>query len=448
MLFGVMTVRILLVFGLAVSAAAEWRAGVAAIPITPREAVWMSGYGSRDVPSKGVAQELWAKALALEGPAGRRVVIVTTDLIGLSREVAESIAARAYAEHRLSRDRLLLTSSHTHTGPAIAGNIPLMQASDAELRRGTEFYTEWMTDQVVEVIGRALADMAPAELSYHLGRADFAMNRRVITPEGKVTFGEDPEAPVDNAVPVLKVVGADGELRAALFTYAAHNTTLTGKHYEIHGDYAGFAQAFVEKENPGATALYMMGCGADANPSPRGEMADAERNGRELADSVAAALGSEGRTVTGPMRTHFSRIPIRLEPPPSRAEWERRARGEDRWDRLLAQRFLGILDRDGVIAETYEYPVQVLKLGDATTLVALGGEVVVDYSRRLKAELGAETTWMVGYANDVMGYVPSERILDEGGYEAEFSQVYYGMPGRWDRSIEQTIVKAALEAAR
>ena len=436
----------LLAFALA--AAADWKAGVAAVPITPLEPVWMSGYGSRDVPSKGVAQDLWAKALALEGPAGRRAVIVTTDLIGLSRPVAELIASRAFDSYRLSRDRLVLTSSHTHTGPAVSHNIPLMQAQDPELRARTDRYTQWMAERVVLAIGKALDDLTPATLTYHLGEAHFAMNRRVLKPDGGVSFGESPDAPVDNDVPVLQVVGENGELRAALFSYAAHNTTLTGSHFEIHGDYAGFAQAMFQKDHPGAVALYMMGCGADANPSPRGEMENAERNGRELADAVAKALDSSGTALSGPMRSSFRRIPLKLEPPADRAEWEKRAGGDDKWQRLLGERFLGILNRQGSIPDTYEYPIHVLKLGEQVTLVALGGEVVVDYGHKLEAALGAERTWMVGYASDVMGYIPSVRILNEGGYEAEFSQTYYGMPGRWDRSIEQTILDAVIEDAR
>lgn len=427
---------------------AQWKAGIAAVPITPLEPVWMSGYGNRNVPSKGVAQDLWAKALALEGPAGRRVVIVTTDLIGFSRTVADSIAARAYRDYRLSRDRLLLTSSHTHTGPAITDNIPLMQAPDPEIRAGTDRYTEWMADRVVYAVGEALDRLASAELTYRIGEAHFAMNRRIVKPDGTIGFGEDPEAPVDNDVPVLRVAAADGSLLAVLFSYAAHNTTLTGRHYEIHGDYAGFAQAMLQRVHAGAVALYMMGCGADANPSPRGEMEHAERNGRELADAVTEALADPGTPVRGPLRTSFKRIPLRLEPPADRRDWESRAAGGDKWQRLLGERFLRILDEQGSIPETNDYPIHVLQLGETVTLAALGGEVVVDYALKLKEELGPERTWMVGYANDVMGYIPSVRILDEGGYEAEFSQTYYGMPGRWDRSIEQTILDAVLEQAR
>ena len=82
-------------------------------------------------------------------------------------------------------------------------------------------------------------------------------------------------------MPVLKITGPDGKLRAVLFGYACHNTTLTAEVYQLSGDYAGFAAAELEAKHPGATALFLMLCGADQNPSPRGTV--------ELAGSGAAS---------------------------------------------------------------------------------------------------------------------------------------------------------------
>jgi len=438
--------RLILLLSLPVLLTADWQAGVGRSITTPQEPVWLSGYGGRPRPADAAAMDLWAKALALQDPYGRRAVVVTTDLIGLSRPVADRIAARAHKRYGLSRDRLLLTSSHTHTGPAITGNLPLMQAPKPEWRAATARYTRYLEDQVVAAIGRALEALEPAELSYHLGKAGFAMNRRIVKPDGTIGFGEDPDAPVDNDVSVLQVRSADGKAIAVLFSYAAHNTTLTGKHMEIHGDYSGIAQAHLEKEF-GGQAMYMMGMGADANPSPRGSLEDVEQNGRSMADAVRQALAQPGRPIEGPLRAQFKRIEIRLEDPPSRADWQRRADEGEGYDKQLALLMLERLSRDGALDSTYQYPFQIWKLGDAATLIAMGGEVVVDYSHAIKKALGGATTWTVAYANDVPGYIPSVRILDEGGYEAEFSQTYYGMPGRWHPSIEQTILEAVMRAA-
>lgn len=421
----------------------SWRAGAAKVSITPRMPVWMAGYGSRDKPSQGVAQELHAKALAIEDPQGMRVVIVTSDLIGFVRDVTERIAVRAGQRFELPRNRLVVTSSHTHTGPTLGHSLHVMYDLTPEQAQAVEDYTQYLEDQVVDVIGKAIANLVPAQLSFHRGRAGFAMNRREPTPQG-VKLGVHPKGPVSNEVPILQVTAPDGTLRAVLFSYACHNTTLTGNHYEFHGDYAGEAQDRFERQHPGAVALFMMGCGGDANPNPRGELEFAQRNGAELASAVGEALGRDGRRVQGKLRSELVHFPIPLAPAPSREEFEARLNDSDRFMRRHAQGQLEILHRNGHSLREYSYPLQAVQLGDTVTLVALGGEVVVGYALRLQQMLGAETTWPVGYANDVFAYIPTRQILSEGGYEADRSQIYYGMPGPWAPEIETTILDQAV----
>lgn len=427
--------------------AQPWRAGAAKVSITPQTPVWMAGYGSRDKPSQGVAQELHAKALAIEDPGGSRVVIVTTDLIGLVRDVSESIANRARQQFDLPRSQLVLTSSHTHTGPTLGRSLRVMYDLTPQQEQAVQDYTRYLQDQVVEVIGKAIANLAPADLQFHRGRAGFAMNRREPTPQG-VKLGVNPNGPVDHEVSILDVSSPQGELRAVLFSYACHNTTLTGNHYEFHGDYAGVAQQQFESDHPGAVALFMMGCGADANPNPRGQITDAERNGKELASVVASAISGGGRRVDGELRAELIHFPIPLAPAPSRAEFEERKNDSDRFVRRHAAENLEVLERGGSLPGEYSYPVQAVQLGRTVTLVALGGEVVVEYGLQLKQKLGEEGTWPVAYANDVFAYIPTREILSEGGYEADRSQIYYGMPGPWAPAIEETILDKAVELVK
>lgn len=424
--------------------AAGWKAGAASTSITPRESVWMSGYGNRTEPAKGVLMPLRAKALAIEDEDGRRLVIVTTDLIGFSRGVAENIAARAHSQYQLSRDRLLLNSSHTHTGPAVGDNLPLMQPPTPELEQRTARYTAYLENQIVDLIGAALDKLAPAKLSYHVGQAGFSQNRRQKASDGAVKLGDNPGGPTDHSVPALEVTDADGRLIAALFSYVSHNTTLTGQHMELHGDYAGVAQQLFEAEHPGAVALFALGCAGDQNPKERGTIEFAEQHGRELASAVDQAFRNKGLALSGPLRTHFERFDIELEPVPSAEEWRRRAAELEGPEQQLAQYYV----ERGVTPTDYEYPVQTIGLGDQLTLIALGGEVTVEYAIQLKQRLGESSTWVLAYSNDVMSYIPTAKILAEGGYEAERSQAYYGMPGKWSPSIEAVILDHAETAAR
>ena len=163
--------------------AADLKVGVARIKITPEGPIWMSGYASRDKPSQGVVQELWAKALAFDDGRGR-VVIVTTDLIGLPRSVSDAVAAQVQKQHGLERGRLLLNSSHTHTGPVVRPNLNVMYDLDDEGDRKLKEYSQRLTDRLISVVGAALGDLAPARVTLGHGNAGFAMNRREPTATG------------------------------------------------------------------------------------------------------------------------------------------------------------------------------------------------------------------------------------------------------------------------
>ena len=242
-----MKIAFVVLFSVAQLPGAALRAGVARIDITPRGPVWMSGYASRNHPSVAVRQPLWARALAIEDGSGARTIIVASDLIGLPAEVADQVAARAHQQFGIERARLLLNSSHTHTGPVVWPGLAAMFTLPAGEEARLHDYASRLTGDLVTVIGQAIADLSPAQFSYGFGQAGFAMNRREPTATG-IKIGVNPSGPTDHAVPVIKVAGPDGHLRAVLFAYACHNTTLNGDFYEVSGDYAGFAEARLEGE--------------------------------------------------------------------------------------------------------------------------------------------------------------------------------------------------------
>jgi hypothetical protein len=416
--------------------AAGFRAGVARIDITPDGPIWMSGYASRTKPSTGVLQRLWAKALAVEDSKKRRIVIVTTDIIGLPRVISDAVAARVQKEHGLDRASVLFNSSHTHTGPVIRPNLVTMYNLPPEEDQRLKVYAQQLTEKLGSVIGAALGDLKPASLSYGTGKAGFAMNRRQFTPKG-VQIGTNREGPVDHEVPVLKVEGADGSLRAALFLYACHNTTLTGEFYELSGDYAGFAQEAVEKAHPGVTAMYLIGCGADQNPNPRSTLAYAQQHGRALAEEVGRILAGKLAPVKPPLAASFRMIDLEFAPH-SREQFEAEAKDSNRFKVNRAKAMLAAYDERRPVRTT-QYPIQAVRFGKGLTLLALGGEVVIDYTLRTKREFGGAEMMVAGYSNDVMCYIPSTRVLKEGGYEAADSMIYYGMPGPFKEDVEEKV---------
>ena len=431
------------VVSIAAPAPTPWKAGVATAVITPQQAMWMAGYASRTNVSQGKFDDLHAKALALEDERGARMVFITLDLIGIPRTLRKSLEARAQKAWQLPPESLLLNASHTHSGPEFRfGRAP---ADDGDFKPSTlgDTYGRDLEEKLFKLIGTALETRTPARLGYSFARAGFAMNRRLPTKTGYAN-SPYPDGPVDQSVPVLRVEGADGKLRAVLFGYACHNTTLAL--YQFSGDYAGYAQHYFEADHPGAVALFMVGCGGDQNPYPRGTVELAQKHGRSLATAVEGALATTLKAVNGPLRSAYAEIQIDYAPAPTREEFTARLASKDRYEVSHAKRMIERLDKGGKLPTQYPYPVQVVQFGDVITLVALGGEVVVDFSLRLKQELAGPAVWVAGYSNDVMAYIPSLRVMKEGGYEAGGAMRYsVTHPGPWAESTEERIISKVRE---
>jgi len=421
------------------------RAGAARIDITPEGPVWMSGYAARNKPSEGVLMPLWAKALALEDARGNRAVIVTTDLIGLPMELTDLVAARAVEKYKLDRASLVFNASHTHTGPVVRGNLSVMESQQPPHREALAAYRQTLQQKLLDVIGAALADLAPAELAFAHGEARFGVNRRQFTPAG-VVIGVNPDGPVDPRVPVLRVTSPSGKVRALLFGYACHNTTLTAEFYQLSGDYAGFAQAELEKEFPGAVALFVQLCGGDQNPNPRSKLEYAEQHGRTLAAEVARVARTAMSPVGGRIRAAYQLAALPFAPH-TREQFEQELKDANVFRQRRARLMLQLYDERREPRQL-RYPVQAVRLERGFTLIALGGEVVVDYALWAYRTWPQEPLMVAGYSNDVACYIPSARILREGGYEAVDSMIYYGQPGPFTEEVEARIQDAVRQVMK
>ena len=427
--------------GSAAEHASGWRAGVAAEKITPRQPLWMSGYAVRDRPSDGIAQDLWVKALAFEDAEGKRAVLLTADLCAITRAVSDHVARELEKSHRLPRSAIMTNVSHTHCAPIITGSIPGLRILPPEGTEAIDAYTRELEGIMTAAARKALDSLEPAALSWSEDEATFGINRRN-NPESQapaLRAAGQLKGPSDPRVPVLAAHNARGELMAVLVSYACHNTTL--RIYQWHGDYAGCAQEEIQRRHPGAIALFASGCGADINPNPRTSVALAEQHGRSLADAVDRALAKPLRRVSGRFQSSFADITLTFARRPTEAEI-REAREKIQPNREMHQAWAEAVSRRlqtlGDDAMKHDYPIQVWKLGDLHW-AALGGEVVIDYALRLREEFGS-ALWVFGYSTDVMAYIPSERVLREGGYEGGTSMVPYGLPGPWSAGLEEKIV--------
>jgi hypothetical protein len=427
---------------------APWKVGLAQAKITPTQPLMLAGYASRNKPYEKIAGDLYVKAMALEDADGHRGVFVTCDLIGFSPDVVEPICERIGKQTGLKREQIVLAASHVHTGPQIRLKGPAKGEKGAgEALRNVE-YTRQFQDKAVEVIVQALGRLEPARLSWGGGIIDFAMNRREFTPRG-VILGVNPRGLTDRGVPVLRVNGPDGRLRAVLFGTAVHGTTLGTNCYDVCGDFAGFAQEYLQERYPKAQAMYMLGCAGDTNPYPRmtgdnaKDMEYARRHGKVLADEVSRVLDTKLRPVGGPLRIAFDRVDLPLLGHRSRPDLQKLAEEKKNPQSKEAAQLLAKLDRGEKPRTHYTCPVTVWQFGNDLTLVGLSGEIVIDYVPLLEKALGPNRLWVVAYCNDVYGYLPSARLLGEGGYETR--GVYSG--DVFDAAAEGVLVQKVTELA-
>lgn len=430
------------------------QAGAAAVKITPQKLLWQNGYASRKHPAEGTAMDLWARAVAIKHSDGKSSVIVSLETLGVPPTMNESIRRKAREKFDLAEADLMLVATHTHAAPALPNrpSLEIFLAPDAEQTRWIDEYAAWLEDRVLEVIGKAISERGPARLTFGHSSAKFAANRRILTPAA-VRMADNPAGAVDHDVPVLVVRRPDGSVKAIVYGYACHCTTIGGDYYLYHGDYEGVASEELQQRYPGAVPVFVTGCGADANPSPRGKVEMTVPHGQDLAQAVSRVVDDKtAREITAPPQQSYQRIELSFEKAPAREDWEKLTTDKNIYVGRHAKLHLSLLDQNRVPG-SMPYPVQTWQFGKELTMVALAGEVVVDYALRLKKEYGADSTWVIGYANEVPCYIPSKRVLEEGGYEAGWSvargrtiadgsMLYYGWPTPLATDTEDRIFTA------
>ncbi len=420
---------------------AEWKAGIAKVVITPGEPTWLSGYSNRDKPAQGKVHDLYAKAAAFESPDGTRLVLVACDLGSVYQALTDKVAAAAQQRYQLPPANLVINVSHTHCAPEVAAERivfhDLTQSEEAKLQK---YIDHELQPKLIELIGAAIEDLKPARLTLSQSSAAFGSNRRLFR-DGTVVNDRNPDGVTDHDVPVMRILSPDGTLRGILFGYACHNTTLA--FYQYCGDYAGFAQENIEKAHPGTIAMFVMGCGGDQNPYPRhgpDGLDHCRHHGRELADAVERALASDQTEIHSGLRVSREVVTLDLEPLPPVAQLEKEAEGPNGHPRRKARYLLDQLKQHGKVELTQSCPIQAARFGRELVFITVSGETVVDYSRKPKAEFAGPMVWVAGYCNDVFAYLPSLRVLQEGGYEGRTGIVHQLVATPFAPSVEDRVM--------
>lgn len=411
-----------------------WKVGVARKNITPSTSVWMAGYSSRTSPSEGKLHDLWAKALMLEDAKGNRSLLITMDLLGIPKDFSDDLRERIGREYGLDKSQIALSCSHSHSGPVVSRALKYIYPMEDWDWWKVDQYTSQLGKMLFQLAGESIRNLKPARIYTKNGTARFQVNRRN-NRESQLTSVTSLNGPNDYAVPVMKVEGLDKNLIAVIFGYACHPTTLSTN--EFSGDYPGFAQIELEKTYPGAVAMFFQGAGADQNPLPRRTLPLAIQYGKQLAASVEAVLSDKMDLQKSVLINKYNEIDLPFDTPLSIPEMQEIAKGTDyqaRWAKGMIDEY----QMKGAFIKSYPYPIQYWKIGNQSLFI-MGGEVLISYATQFK-ELYGQDIFVMAYTNDIVSYIPSAKVIEEGRYEGDTSQRVYGFPAKWSTQIEPIII--------
>jgi len=400
------------------------RVGIANTTITPDRPIWMTGFASRTAPSEGAYNDLEASALVFDNGT-TRLGIVAIDLVGIDEFLLEPVREKA-TEVGISAQHMLVNCSHTHCAPAC-------RRVRGSCREFDEAYLAGLVETLGSLLEQAAANLEESRLDTVVGSCTLGINRRRRLADGRnAGMLPAPDKPIDPEVPILRVLSPGGDVRAVVFSYACHPTTMGGQ--LIGTDYPGPARDLVREKVPGCTPIFLQGCGGDVKPRnvtakrtfASGPVEVVYEIGHELGRAVMAALCGEpielGDQLAGV--SAIADLPTRGDP--SEAKLAALEAG-NQWERKWAEAARKTIAEKGHLAATLPVEVQALRIGDLR-LVGLGGEISCEIGLELKQRLPGVTLWTLGYSNLMRCYVASLEAHSEGGYEVEQSFLYSWTP--------------------
>jgi len=413
-----------------------WRVGYAQADITPGPGqVMMSGFGKQRY-AEGTLAPLRAQVLVFQDETGRRALLGAADVLGFGPDTIETLRHKLRAAHGFQPADICFAASHTHWGPAI--NYRMCFALGAP----DVWYIAALEKTLLRLAEEAVADLAPAEVQYGDFEVQIGMNRRKVNEEGKVVWGPNPGGQYDRQTSVLRILREKSPRQLLLVVHGCHPTCV-GNVAKWSPAYPGAMRDRLAAAIDDSRAIFMMGCGGDAkasvlNPETgREEFAahpDQSRAvGEKLADAVLKRLEGEFRPLSPVLQTHLERGTLSFAEPMTREQIVEMTvkKNPQEYYTWWARQSLAFPDSRTAL----EYEVLTWRLGPLT-LAALEGEVCSEWGERIRGMLPGEPVMVVAYVNFCPGYIPTARIITEGGYEGDESHKAYFLPAPFSPKME------------
>ncbi|MFP3903906.1 MAG: hypothetical protein ACLFWB_06640 [Armatimonadota bacterium] len=397
--------------------------GIANSIITPENPIWMTGFAARTEPSDGKYNDLEASVVVFES-GDTRVGIMALDLVGIDEFFLVPIREKA-AELGIEPEAMLVNCSHTHCGPAV-------RKVRGSIRKFDEEYLQWLQETLDGLLEEAVVDLQDAELDYSIAPCTLGINRRR-KPEDDEPAGmlPTPEKPIDMDVPVLRVLSPDREVRAVLFSYACHPTTMGGQ--KLGTDFPGPARDVIRSDYETAVPIFLQGCGGDVKPRnianrrfASGPLETVYEIGHELGRAVQAALCGTPEPLGDSLAASSAMADLPARDPMDEDEMRALENG-NKWEKKWAKAARKTIEEHGELATVLPVEVQALNIG-GLIICAMGGEICVGNGLELKQQFPDTKLWTLGYSNLLRCYVASRGEHADGGYEVERSFLYSWTP--------------------
>ena len=399
--------------------------------ITPPMGVDLAGFEAMDRQVKSVADDLYVTSMVLEND-GKRAVIICADVIGFGMTSCGTIKGELSALLGLREDEILLSASHTHSGPQTCENMSTV------IGRTDEVYMTFLRDSIVRSVAACLDDMEKVELYTGRESCGLGINRRRITA-GRAEFAPNEDGTVDRDTMIIKFM-TGGRIKAVLYSFACHPSTVGTD--RVTADWPGWARLSIEEAFPGAAVLFIQGCCGDIRVRTvedgyfrTGTMDDVEALGRELGAVVVNACRGDMQKEKPCLETDLEKITLPLREPPDKPQLDDMAQNGTRREQAWAQ---SLLAGYGTEKPEILYAIQRITLSHSVDIVAMEGEVCVEYGLFAKSLDPERFIIPAGYCNRNPGYIPTRRMLGEGGYEPDESRLYYGLTS-FNKNIEGKI---------
>lgn len=409
--------------------------------ITPDTGVDLAGFGRPERKAEGVHDDLYLSSMVMEDDAGR-VLIICADLLGFGAELTISLKREIGDKFGFSEDQILLSASHTHSGPQTLENMLSVGKKD-------EQYIELFKEKAIASVENALKGMFEADIHYGLAKNNSGINRRRPS-DGIIEFAPYEDGITDNDVTVLKVV-KDGSIKAVLYNYTCHPSIIDSNF--VSADYPGRARLAIEDAfGKDVGVFFIQGCCGDIRARTiedhefrSGTWEDVDEYGLKLGNIVINICRTAMQKLDVRISSGIMKVMLPLKALPERRDLVNMLEKGTRPEMVWAGRMLS--DYDSLKTEL-PFTVQRISLGERFHIIALSGEVCVEYASYIKQKDEKRVFIAAGYSNGVTGYIPTGLMLEQGGYEPEGSIIYYGMPSQFDRSVEKIVKKAIDDITR